>query len=212
APSISDDGRFVAFTSTAAHSSDIYLRDLQQGTLTKVSVAYDGGAADGSSHSPAISGDGRHVAFVSEATNLVRRRDRNRLPDVYVRDMATKHTELVSRTPSGEPGNGPSGHPALSGDGGIVVFQSEASDLICGVHCALPDRDINLVADVFRRDRAAGLTERVSRGRTLWMEPSIGPATDRTGAVIAFASRHPLDQADDGHDYDLFVWARERRR
>ena len=93
-------------------------------------------------------------------------------------------------------------------DGRIVVFQSEASDLTCGDRCAQADRDINLVADIFRRDRVTGLTELVSRGRTPWMEPSIGPSIDRTGAVVAFASRHPLDQADARHDYDLFVWTR----
>jgi hypothetical protein len=43
------------------------------------------------------------------------------------------------------------------------------------------------------------------------MEPSVGPAADRRARVIAFASRHPLDQLDDRHDYDLFVWTRGTR-
>jgi hypothetical protein len=117
---------------------------------------------------------------------------------------------LISRTPSGQAGNGVSRHPALSGDGRFVVFQSEASDLTC-VRCGSADRDINLVADIFRHDRQTGKTELISRDRTPWMEPSIGPAVDRTGRIVAFASRHPRDRADDRHDYDLFVWTRASR-
>ena len=216
APSISQDGRFVAFSSTApvdrlataskTRGIDTYRYDTQTGVTTRVSVSDEGGAPDGSSYSPSISGNGRYVAFVSDASNLVRR-DRNKVADVFVRDMTAGLTELVSRTPSGAAGNGPSAHPALSGDGSIVVFQSDASDLTCG-RCAEAERDINLVADIFRHDRRTGVTEMISRGRTPWMEPSLGPATDGTGTVIAFASRHPLDQADDRHDYDLFVWMR----
>lgn len=220
-PAISDDGHFVAFSSAAPFDAgakgpkariNTYLHDLQTGATTRVSVTAGGGPPDGSSYAPAISSDGRYVAFVSDATNLVRRHDYNRFPDVYVRDTVARVTELVSRTPSGYAGNGPSRHPTLSGDGRIVVFQSEASDLTCGERCAMSDRDINLVADIFRHDRATGVTERISRGRTPWMEPSIGPAADRTGAVVAFASRHPIDQADDRHDYDLFVWTRALER
>ena len=216
APAISEDGRFVAFSSTAlvdgggkARTINAYLYDMRTGATTRVSVGVNGDPPDGSSYSPAISADGRYVAFVSDATNLVHRRDRNKLPDVYLRDTIAMVTELVSRTPSGDTGNGPSRHPAVSGDGRVVVFQSEASDLICGTRCPLAERDINLVADIFRRDRQSGVTERISRGRDPWMEPSLGPAVDRGGGVVAFASRHPVDENDDRHDYDLFVWTRE---
>ena len=222
APAISGDGRFIAFTASAMPGSepglsssrrlDTYLHDLQTGATTRVSVSASGGDANGSSYSPAIGGDGRFVAFVSNATDLVRRRDYNKLPDVYVRDMTARVTVLVSRTSSGESGNGASRHPALSADGNIVVFQSEASDLTCGERCPTAERDINLVADIFRHDRRTGVTEIVSRGRTVWMEPSLGPAADQTGRIVAFASRHPLDRMDDRHDYDLFVWTRELRR
>ena len=220
-PDISGDGRFIAFSSTATldtprgsrlRTSNAYRYDTQTGVTTRISVTDTGGPPDGPSYAPAISVDGRFVAFVSDATNLIRRPDRNRLPDVYVRDTASNVTELISRTPSGEAANGASRHPAISDDGRFVVFQSDASDLTCGERCGQSDRDINLVADIFRRDRATGRTELISRGRTSWMEPSLGPAADRTGRVIVFVSRHPLDRTDDRHDYDLFVWARHADR
>jgi Tol biopolymer transport system component len=220
APAISADGRYVAFSSTAPLDRprpsrgrdvktyvDVYRRDLTLGVTTRISVAADGGVANGSSYEAAISADGRYVAFVSDATNLVKRRDGNRAPDVYLRDTVAGVTELVSRTRSGESANGPSAHPAISHDGRVVVFQSEASDLACGADCVVADRDINLVADIFAHDRVRGATQRVSRGTTQWMEPSIGPAIDASGGVIAFSSRHPLDAADDRDDYDLFVWS-----
>jgi Tol biopolymer transport system component len=221
APAISADGRFVAFSSTARvgaaarsrlRAMNTFRYDTQTGVTASVSVTETGETPDGSSYAPAISGDGRFVAFVSEATNLIRRHDRNRLPDVYLRDTAAGTTELISRTSSGQAANGSSRHPAISDDGRVVVFQSEASDLTCGERCRTPDRDINLVADIFRRDRATGVTELISRGRTPWMEPSIGPAADGGGRIVVFASRHPLDQTDDRHDYDLFVWTRELQR
>jgi len=220
-PAISADGRFVAFSSTApqgavarpgARTINTYRHDSLTAITVRISVTDGGGPADGSSYTPAISGDGRFVAFVSEATNLIRRHDANKLPDVYVRDTEANVTELISRTRSGQAGNGPSRHPEISEDGRIVVFQSEASDLTCGERCAQSDRDINLVADIFRRDRATGVTALISRGRTPWMEPSIGPAIDRAGAVVVFASRHPLDRSDDRHDYDLFLWSRHAER
>jgi Tol biopolymer transport system component len=216
APTVSADGRYIAFSSTALLDGgaptaagvrprvDLYLRDMKLGLTTRISVWAGSAAPNGSSYDAAMSGDGRYVAFVSDATNLVRRDD-NRAPDVFLRDTRTGTIQLVSRGASGGSANGPSGHPAISVDGGIVTFQSEASDLSCGSQCGTSIRDINLVADIFAYDRASGIVRRVSVGRTAWMEPSIGPALDATGTVIAFSSRHPLDSRDDRDDYDLFI-------
>jgi Tol biopolymer transport system component len=219
-PAISGDGRYVAFTSTApldgpVHAaglltlSNVYVRDMRAGVTERASVAVDGAAPNGSSYGAAIDGAGRYVAFVSAATNLLRTRDRNNAKDIYVRDTVSKTTALVSRNLKGDAANGASDAPAISSDGRVVVFQSEASDLTCAGRCSPDDRDINLVADIFMHDRVSGTTGRVSQGRMPWMEPSIGPAVDAAGDVIAFSSRHPVDRADDRHDYDLFVWSRE---
>ena len=213
-PAVNADGRFIAFTSTASLGGNagsgpragVYIRDRRGGTTTPICVSVDAGAANGSCYEAAISADGRYVAFVSDATNLVKGRDRNHAPDVFVRDMVRNVTELISRNVTGGAGSAASLHPAISDDGRFVVFQSEASDLICAGPCSGSDRDINLVADIFVRDRQSGLTRRVSRAREPWMEPSLGPAVDGTGAVIAFSSQHPTDATDDREDYDLFIW------
>ena len=78
-PSISADGRYIAFTSYAdnliegdhSYYSDIFVYDMNSGMTTRVSVAHDGGDADGNSFAPSISADGRYVAFVSYAHNLI---------------------------------------------------------------------------------------------------------------------------------------------
>ena len=218
AAATSDDARYVVFSSTAALDGskgradegrprvEVYCRDMRLGLTTKISEAPKGVAANGSSYDVAISADGRFVAFVSDATNLAGPRDRNRSPDIYLRDTVTGVTSLASRSDHGS-ANGPSRRPALSADGSVLVFQSDASDLTCGPRCRAEDRDINLVSDIFAVDRVAGTIRRVSAGRTAWMEPSIGPVVDGSGSVIAFSSRRPRHGRDDGDDYDLFVRA-----
>jgi Tol biopolymer transport system component len=169
-----------------------------------VTVRPDGLPLNASSYDAAISGDGRYVAFVSEATDLVRA-DGNRAPDIFLFDIRTRTTVLVSRSEGGRPANGMSRHPAISLDGHVVTFQSDASDLTCSRRCAPELRDINLVPDVFVYDVRTRIVRRVSSGRRSWGEPSIGPSVDGSGDVIAFSSRHPRDSRDEADDYDLFV-------
>ena len=165
-PALSADGTRVAFVSSASNlvpgdgngAADVFLTD-RDGNVTRVSVAADGGDANGPSSDPDISADGRFVAFESAASNLVAG-DTNGAPDVFMRDLRTGTTTLVSAARGGGPGNGASGAPAISAGGGFVSFASTASNLVAG--------DGNGVGDVFVRDLALGRTERVSvssRGR-----------------------------------------------
>jgi Tol biopolymer transport system component len=216
-PSISGDGRYVAFTSTARFDGEpapftagrpvgsIYVRDTELGKTERVNPYAAATAPDGHSSDPSISRDGRYVVFASEATNLVPG-DRNRSSDIFLRDLRTHAPVLVSRGTGGGPANGASRAPVVSGDGRFVAFQSEASDLICARRCPAADEDINLVPDVFRFDRLTGLMIRISGGSEGgWPEESSSPQFDSTGEVIAFASRHPIDERDSRHDFDLFV-------
>jgi Tol biopolymer transport system component len=223
-PSISADGRFVAFASRtgvvcagpsrcdagrAARTTSIHVRDLQTKVTARVSTGASGRSPNGPSYHPSISANGRYVAFVSEASNL-NRRPAGWTAQVYVHDRVTGTTELVSRRPDGRPADGPSRLPAISGDGSLVAFQSLASNLVCMKQCADDERDINLVSDVFVFDRASGKMTRESRDASgvEWMAPSRGPSLDHSGRVLTFSSRHPIDDADVDHDDDLFIRTR----
>jgi Tol biopolymer transport system component len=221
-PAISADGRFVVFMSrtdlTCAHApgcvtepsdkngvADIYLRDTQTSITRRLTRSHAGGDPDGPSYQPAISGDGRYVAFVSEATNLTRD-DTGHVAQVYVHDLVTGVTELVSRTPNGRPANGASLRPAISQDGGTVAFQSLASNLICEGKCREGSLDINLLWDMFVYERFRRRAIRVSHDDGEWMENSRAPSLDDTGRVLAFGSRHPINGRDRAHDEDLYVY------
>jgi Tol biopolymer transport system component len=226
-PSISADGRFIAFVSKAdltcgktspcitepSHRNgvaDIYLRDTQTNTTRRITRSLAGGDPDGPSYHPAISGDGQYVAFVSEASNLARD-STSRTAHIYVQDLSTRIIELVSRAPSGRSANGPSLRPALSHDGATVAFQSLASNLVCEGKCQGGQPDINLVWDVFVYDRFARRTSRVSTDiGEEWTENSRAPSLDDAGQVLTFGSRHPTSGRDEARDEDLYVYRLRR--
>lgn len=162
-PVVSANGRFVAFESFAFNiipdgnngRKDIFYRDLQTGVTKLVSVNSSGtGGGNGDSENPAISADGRYVAFQSRASNLVAN-DSNTFLDVFVRDMQTGVTTLVSVNSAGTgSGNGDSFTPTISANGKVVVFQSSSSNL--------SSIDTNNKQDVFARDLQTGTTHLVS--------------------------------------------------
>jgi Tol biopolymer transport system component len=209
-PSLSADGRYVVFTSTAPlgggtqRMCQVYVRDLVRAETSRVSVARPAEAPNGRSAHATISDDGRYIAFASEASNLTRD-DRNRAADVFLYDRIAGTTTLVSRSVKRGAANGASGNPAISADGRLVVFQSEASDLVCAARCTARE-DFNLVWDVFVFDRHTGIISVVSGDpKEGWIEPSSGPAIDASGQVLAFSSRHPIDAQDSDGDLDLFI-------
>ena len=140
-PVISADGRLVTFRADADFlpdvtgfvRDDIFVHDRKTGTTERVSVGPGGRQANSESLLGKPSADGRFVAFVSEADNLVRG-DRNGKFDVFVRDRLEGRTELVSVSSGGGQGNGPSGLDgvAISADGRVVAFASDATTLIPG--------------------------------------------------------------------------------
>jgi Tol biopolymer transport system component len=227
-PAISADGRYVAFMSRAdltpgdGSSSaddapdgngtyDIYVRDTVVQRTTRVSQGRGGRDTDGPSYHPAISGDGRLVAFVSEASNLTHDGSK-RAAQIYLRDMETGATEVISRAPAGRPGDAASARPVVSGDGSVIAYQSRASNLLCDDTCGPSERDINLLWDVYVYDRPVRQTIRASRGGSEeWMESSRGPSLDDTGRLLAFMSTHPRSPGDEGHGEDLFILGLESR-
>jgi Tol biopolymer transport system component len=140
-PSMTSDGRWVAFASDATNlvasdtngARDIFLFDNQTNTTRLLSRSAQGTPGNGSSNNPALSStDGRWVAFASDATNLVFG-DTNGFSDIYAVDTVTGQISRVSVTSSGDQANNPSFKPAISQDGRYVAFESTATNLIPGV-------------------------------------------------------------------------------
>jgi RHS repeat-associated protein len=136
-PSISADGRLVAFESDATNLvssdtngwKDIFVHDRWISETTRVSVASDGTEGDDVSWWPSISADGRFVAFESWASNLVVS-DTNEMRDIFVHNRQTGETTRVSIASDGTEGNGGSVRPSISDDGRFVAFWSWASNLV----------------------------------------------------------------------------------
>lgn len=208
AASISDDGRYVAFTSHATTlvandtngQSDVFLRDLGTSTTTRLSVAPDGiTQANGESEVPMISADGLYVAFESLATNLVSG-DVNGQRDVFLRDLQTAATTLVSVATGGTQGNGGSSLPGLTADGRFVTFSSLATNLVAG--------DTNGREDVFLHDRQTNITTRVSVASdgTQGNQQSYLASISATGNAVAFLSfASNLVTGDTNGFQDVFV-------
>lgn len=142
---LSADGRYVSWVARGediAGPAQVWRGEVDSGKVELVSVATDGvSEADGNCKSAAFSADGRFVAFASLASNLVAD-DTNNAKDVFLRDLQTGQTLLVSRTPAGTPGNGWSLQPFFSADGRSLFFLSHAPDLAPG--------DYNQGVDLFK--------------------------------------------------------------
>lgn len=223
-PSISGDGRYVAFSSVAPNlvpgdtnrcypsegegkpCTDMFVHDRATGRTIRASVSSGGAQANDKSEGGMISADGRWLAFASEASNLVPG-DRNGERDIFVRDLRRNATTRVSVSTTGVQGNGYSDGPAISADGAIIVFTSDASNLVAG--------DTNGVEDVFVHDRIAGTTERVSisRSATQGDARSVSPAVSGDGNVVTFASDASNLVPNDTNDaMDVFAHLRRTGR
>jgi Tol biopolymer transport system component len=203
---ITPDGRFVVFSSNATNltatpqpaatpfASQVYVRDLVLQKTTLVSLNAAGTAAGNhNSLSAAVTPDGRFVAFASVASDLTTTADANGTVDVFLRDLQTNTTELVSVNAAGTAaGNRTStsasvGYvvtPLVSDDGRFVVFNSHASDLV-----TLPDT--NGGVDVFVRDTVTDKTSLVSVNKTgdaAGAGQSEGPSMSADGRYVVFAS------------------------
>jgi Tol biopolymer transport system component len=142
ASSISADGRFVGFDSRANNLvagdsngyQDCFVRDRQNGTTVRVSVASDGAQGNNDSDSPQLSADGRFVAFESDASNLVSG-DSNGQTDVFVRDLQTGQTTRISVSASGGQLNDFSwvGLGSISGNGSVIAFHNDSPNVVPGI-------------------------------------------------------------------------------
>ena len=206
-PSISGNGRYVAFYSAASNlvrgdsndRYDVFVHDHRTGRTTRVSVGSNGNQANLQSYSPSISATGRYVAFYSKASNLVRD-DTNDGFDAFVHDRQTGTTRRVSVSSNESQANRPSYFPSISRNGRYVAFFSAASNLVRG--------DTNRRFDVFLRDRQTGTTRRVSvsSNGSQGNRASGWPAISANGRYVVFQSNASnLIPDDSNNTYDLFV-------
>jgi uncharacterized delta-60 repeat protein len=207
---ISANGRYIAFESGSTNlvpgdtngENDIFLRDMQTGTTTRVSVDSSGVQANSYSHDPAISADGRYVTFFSQAANLVSG-DTNAVWDIFVRDTQMGTTRRVSVDSNGVQGNDDSAIAVLSADGRYIAFRSEATNLVPG--------DTNGKVDVFLFDTQTGMTTRVSVDSNGAQANNTSDAASLSadGSQIAFASDATnLVPGDTNSTRDIFLHRR----
>jgi Tol biopolymer transport system component len=208
-PSISADGRYVAFVSGSSNLVeggtndvvDIYVRDTTSGITSLVSVDSDESVGNDHSSEPSISADGRYVAFSSSASNLVAG-DTNGAVDIFVRDTVDGTTTRISVSSSDAQTNQSSFEPSISADSRYVAFRSLATNLVAG--------DTNGAWDIFVRDTVDGITTRVSVNsdeiQASFSGNSYRPSLSADGRHIAFVSiATNLAAGDTNSAADIFV-------
>lgn len=201
----SPDGRFIVFYSTADNIvpndtngvRDIFIRDMQNGTIERCSIRTDGGQTNDISEAPDVSADGRYVAFASLASNLVPN-DLNGVWDVFLRDRVLGTTVRISERTDGVEGNGYSRHPSISDDGRWITFHSLATNFLRG--------DTNNWRDTLLHDMVTGETTYVSAGPDgIGDKPSLDAFISGNGQWIVFDSvASNLVPADLNNNRDVF--------
>ncbi len=208
APSISDDGRYVAFTYQdmmappgpgGINWHGISVIDRQSGARETVTIGHDELPPDGMSLAPSISGDGRYVTFLSMATNLIPD-DTGGFADVFLADRQTDTIVRVSQAADGTEGNyGGGTGPAISADGAFVAFQSSSTNLV-------PGQTIG-GTNIYVYEVATGAVELISA--SAGGDPADWdcetPAISSDGRYVAFVSgAENLVAGDTNEDDDIF--------
>ena len=208
APSLSADGRFVAFASESSNLvsndtnnlMDVFVHDREAGVTTRINFRHDGDQTTFACSAPSISGDGRFVAFASADPGIISS-DSNGVTDVFVHDRQLGTTTIASVSSAGVQGNDGSYTASISDDGRFVSFESYADNLISG--------DTNGVRDVFVRDRQTGATicASVSTSGVIGDSSSSEPTISGNGLFVAFkSSATNLVSGDTNSRTDIFVY------
>jgi Tol biopolymer transport system component len=212
-PSISANGRFVAFESyseelisnDANEVLDVFVHDRRTGKTRRVSVRSNGSEAGKDSSTPAISANGRFVVFYSYAEDLVNNDD-NLQPDIFLHNRDTGKTRRVNVRSNGDEAlGGGSFDPAVSAKGVWIAFSSSATNLV--------PNDGNAELDVFVHNRKTGKTRRVSLTSS-GEETETGyagiPSISGSGRFVQFESDSgSFSPMDPDEDIDIFVHDRK---
>jgi len=209
APKLSDDGRYVAFSSWASNlaasdangiDTDVFVKDMQTGALDHVSINNQGAGGNGISAYHDLSGDGRFVTFYSYSTNFVAN-DNNNQPDTFLFDRVSRRIQCLSVDPAtGQTASG--GQAAISFDGRIVAFET--------VPQVVGRTGISSTVAVF--DRRSGTMTPANldaQGQILWAD---SPLVSADGSSVVFHSRFSFDAADTDASEDAFLYDVTSRR
>lgn len=205
-PSVSDDGRYVAFTSRAAglvpedtnDRADAFVHDRVTGANTLVTVRADGTAPGGRTSGPTISGDGSRVAFASRIDGLDPS-DADGKVNAFVRFLARDETRLVSVDHRGRPAGSKATEVAISNNGRLVVF-SAAGRLEPRATVAARHTYLHRLGSGTTRLVSVSSTERAANGSTRAISVS------RNGRYVGFSSfATNLSDRDDDTSQDVFI-------
>lgn len=208
-PSISFDGRYIAFMSVASDLvpsdtnalADIFVHDRQTGTTERINVSSDGSEGNNVAGGPtSMSADGRYISYITSASNLIPGAT-NPGNDVVVYDQQTDTNELVSIASDGSQANNNAATSSMSDDGRYVSFQSTATNLS-------PDAS-NGEMNIFVHDRETGETKIVTSaigGSHGTRRFNFSPSISDDGQYVTFSSDvASLVANDTNNSWDVFV-------
>lgn len=200
-PVIAANGRFIAFSSKATNfvagetntAADIFIYDMQTQQIRGINPL----DSNGDSLNPSISADGRWVVFESTASNLVVN-DTNNAADIFLFDTQANQITRISVDAGGAQGNGTSIHPMIAANGSVVVFESEASNLVSG--------DTNNSSDIFLYDITTRNVQRISQATHQADKGSYYPAVTAEGKIVVFESEATNLVANDTNGFaEIFI-------
>jgi hypothetical protein len=210
---LSSDGRFVAFSSLATNLDydpngaailDVFLHDRVLGATTRVSTDLFGIGADANCGVVSISGDGQKILFSSDATNLTTTPLPRYALELFLHDMATGTTTLVSTDAAGSPAN-QTCNGILSRDGSTLVFTTGATNL--------PNASPNYSNAVYAKDLSSGAVERIDLDSTnsFYAGWSAGFGVSSDGSLVLFDTDSAMVPQDDNGVPDAFLRDRSAR-
>ncbi|MCA8976427.1 MAG: hypothetical protein KDC98_17035 [Planctomycetes bacterium] len=201
-PQLSDDGRFVAFSSWATNlatsdvngaATDVFVKDMQTGALEHVSVDDNGVGGNGISVYHAISGDGRFVTFYSYATNLIANDSNGNAADTFLYDRVARHIECLTVDPvTGATLGG--GTAALSYDGRIVAFETVPQVVA----------QTGGSGTIAVLDRQTGTVRAANVNGSGQIRHGTGPIVSADGSCVLFHTAFALDPADGDYATDAY--------
>jgi Tol biopolymer transport system component len=181
---------------TALAAAEVSLEVVSKARTPRPTSGGDAGALE-------LSADGRWAAFVSSGNGLATNDNNGMTLDVFLRDLQTGGTTLISRAPNGESGNGHSFFALISADGRFVVFESEADNLV--------EEDENDGADIFLYDRTDGSIKMLTQGEAggLNGEASLLAISQDARFVFFESDSDDYVEADNNGGADFFLLDRE---